>query len=180
MGTITLSRHASSSHSNFGAAGQRGHFIIVGMDQQPARQSSTAPHPARPRTLSGPTSQVPETLLILIFLLLAYCENARPASEPLSFRVERGYNSVLSGSIQVDHTEMYHLLPVSPVPSLPWSQGWSSTEVEHYDIAFGNCPVRKVQKGDPCLSPCPLPGPSGASDFPPCELIRGQSYSFWG
>lgn len=40
---MTLSRHASSSHSNFGAAGQRGHFIIVGLDQQPARQSSTAP-----------------------------------------------------------------------------------------------------------------------------------------
>lgn len=154
---MTLSRHASSSHSNFGAAGQRGHFIIVRLDQQPARQSSAAPHPARPRTQSGPTSWVPETLLILVFLFLAYCENASPASEPQSSRMERGYRSALPGSIQVDHMEMYHLLPVSSVPSLPWSPRWST--------AFGRGPVPKVQKGDTCLSPCPLPGLPGLLAF---------------
>lgn len=64
------SRHASSRHSNFGAAGQRGRFIIVGLDQQPpprpgraqrptaqpGQSPTPAPHPAQPRPSQRPAS----------------------------------------------------------------------------------------------------------------------------
>lgn len=67
--------------------------------------------------------------------------------------------SEFSGSIQVHHTKMCHLLPVVPsVPSPCWPQGGSSIKVEQCNTACGRGPVLKVQKGDPRLSPRPLPG----------------------
>lgn len=66
---MTLSRHASSSHSNFGAAGQRGRFIIVELDQQPACLGPAAPAQPRPGSEadavspSGPATAIPESRL---------------------------------------------------------------------------------------------------------------------
>lgn len=71
VGTMTLSRHASSSHSNFGAEGQRRRFILVGLDQQPLPPPGRPPgaeaaRPARPArrfSPSGLATGIPATLL---------------------------------------------------------------------------------------------------------------------
>ena len=80
VGTMTLSRHASFSHSNFGAAGQRGHFIIVGLDQQPARPEPHRPCPAQAPGPGRPTAQLGQSPATLSPLAQPH-----PSRDPLAF-----------------------------------------------------------------------------------------------
>lgn len=80
VGTMTLSRHASFSHSNFGAAGQRGRFIIVGLDQQPARPEPRCPRPAQAPGPGRPTAQLGQSPATLSPLAQPH-----PSRDPLAF-----------------------------------------------------------------------------------------------
>ena len=80
VGTMTLSRHASFSHSNFGATGQRGRFIIVGLDQQPALPEPRCPRPAQAPGLGRPTAQLGQSPATLSPLAQPH-----PSRDPLAF-----------------------------------------------------------------------------------------------